>query len=129
MRPRATKKPKDPKRVKAGKKSNRKGKVGEREGRDQLRRLFGCEARRGQQYEGSSDSPDVVTDIPGVHFEVKRAEQLCLYNAVEQATADADGKMPVVLHRRNGKPWLAIVLLDDLPNLSTQLYLTLAANN
>ena len=31
----------------------------------------GVEARRGQQFSGGDDSPDVVHNIPGIHFEVQ----------------------------------------------------------
>jgi hypothetical protein len=34
--------------------------------------------------------------------------------------------IPLVLHRANQQPWVAIVRLDDLPKLAVQLYLTLA---
>jgi hypothetical protein len=43
-----------------------------------------------------------------------------------QAIADAGAKVPVVLHKQNRQPWLAIVRLDDLPRLAVQLYLTMA---
>jgi len=80
------------------------------------------------QYHGGPDAPDVRTAIDGVHFEVKRCEALRLSEALAQAVDDANGKVPVVLHRANGRPWIAIVRLDDLPILATQLYLTLSAN-
>lgn len=50
--------------------SRDKGARGEREFRDLLRE-HGFEARRGQQFAGGNDSPDVVTDLP-CHVEVKR---------------------------------------------------------
>ncbi len=81
--------------------SNLKGKVGEREFSALLRAQGYTEARRGQQYRGGGDSPDVV-GVPGVHHEVKRTERLALYDAVDQARRDAaDGAMPVVAHRCN----------------------------
>ena len=108
--------------------SLRKGKEGELEAAKRLAELFNVDARRGQQYHGGPDAPDVKTDIPGVHFEVKRTEKLRLWEAIDQAVADAaDTDVPVVLHRANGKPWSAIVRLDDLPKLAVQLYLTLQA--
>jgi hypothetical protein len=109
-----------------GAKSRRKGCRGELEAAAELGRLFHVEAHRGRQYQGSADSPDVQAAIPGVHFEVKRVEALRLYPALEQAVADAGDNVPVVLHRANQKPWVAIVRLDDLPKLAVQLYLTLA---
>lgn len=109
-----------------GRMERNKGKRGERELAKELARLFGVEARRGRQYQGSPESPDVVADIPGTHWECKRAEKLSVYAAVEQAAADAGDAVPVVAHRRSNKPWLAIMRLDDLPRLAVQLYLTAA---
>jgi len=106
--------------------SKRKGARGEREAAKEIARLFGVETRRGQQFCGGDESPDIVTAIHGVHFEVKRCEALRLIQSLEQAIEDAGEKIPVVLHKRNRQPWLAIVRLEDLPRLTTQLYLTLA---
>jgi len=111
-----------------GAKSRRKGVRGELEAAAELRRLLGTEARRGRQFQGTDESPDLLVDVPKVHFEVKRVEALRLYEALGQATADAGDNVPVVLHRANRRPWVAIVRLDDLPRLAVQLYLTLAAN-
>lgn len=111
-----------------GLKSRNKGKRGEREAAAEVRRLFRTDARRGRQYSGSDESPDIIAEIEDVHFEVKRAENLRLYDALDQAISDAGDKIPVVLHRQNRKPWVAVVRLDDLPRLAVQLYLTLAEN-
>jgi len=109
-----------------GAKSRRKGCRGEREAAAEVRRLFGVEARRGRQYHGCDEAPDVQAAIPGVHIEVKRVEALRLYPALIQAAVDAGQNVPLVLYRANGKPWVAIVRLDNLPRLAVQLYLTLA---
>ncbi len=101
--------------------SRNKGKRGERELSHELSRVLGISARRGVQYQGSTGSPDVVTDIPGVHFECKRTETLSLYSALEQAQNDAGKNVPVVCHRKNNKPWVVIVRLDDLPKLVSSL--------
>lgn len=101
-----------------GRRSLTKGKRGEREAAAEIRRLFGTDASRGRQFSGSPDSPDIRTGIPEVHFEVKRCEALQLYAAMDQACGDAGGKVPVVLHRKNNKPWLAIVPLDQLLRLA-----------
>jgi hypothetical protein len=111
-----------------GAKSKRKGKRGELEAAAELRRLFHVDARRGRQYQGCDDAPDVRTAIAGVHFEVKRTEAFRLQEALDQAIADAGETVPVVLHRANSRPWVAIVRLEDLPKLAVQLYLTLAQN-
>lgn len=86
--------------------SREKGKRGERQWRDELR-ANGYAARRGQQFSGSPDSPDVICDgLPWAHFEVKLVERLDLYAAMDQARRDSAGKVPLVAHRRNFWPWL-----------------------
>lgn len=104
-----------------GMKSRRKGKTGEREAAREFSRVLGVQARRGQQYAGGEDSPDVVTDCEELHVEVKRTESLRLYQALEQAINDAGDKLPIVLHRSNRKPWVAILRLEDLPRLQRVL--------
>ena len=111
-----------------GAKSRRKGVRGELEAAGELRRLFRVEARRGRQYHGGDEAPDLKTAIDRVHFEVKRVEALRLYAALDQAIADAGPNIPVVLHRASQRPWVVILRLDDLPQLTVQLYLTLAQN-
>lgn len=109
-------------------KSKRKGKVGEREAAKRLEERFGTPVRRGVQYQGGPDSPDVV-GLPGVHVEVKRTEKLRLWEAINQAVAESPSdSVPMVMHRPNGKPWVVIVLFDDLPRLAEKLYLILAEN-
>lgn len=52
--------------------SRQKGKVGERQAAAYLRSLGFTSAHRGVQYQGGTDSPDIVCDeLPGVHIEVK----------------------------------------------------------
>ena len=101
--------------------SRNKGKVGERELAHELTRVLGVSARRGVQFQGGPDSPDVIADIPDVHIECKRTERFRLYEALEQAVEDAGANLPVVLHRQNRKPWVAIIRLDDLPTLIQKL--------
>lgn len=93
-----------------GKKSLDKGKAGEREVARLIRGSF-FRARRGQQFSGGGDSPDIVHNIPGIHIEVKRTERFNLYAALQQATEDAKGsaEVPVVFHRKSGKKWVAVV--------------------
>jgi Holliday junction resolvase len=89
-----------------------KGAAAEREVAAYLKER-GWESRRGQQFSGGTDSPDVISDLP-FHLEVKRVESGNLYNWIEQAKRDCGGKKPpVVVHRRNGKEWVAILPLDD----------------
>jgi len=86
--------------------SREKGKRGERQWRDELR-AQGFQARRGQQFSGSADSPDVVCEqLRWIHFEVKAVEKLNIQDAMDQAGRDCGGKVPMVAHKRNFRPWL-----------------------
>ncbi len=87
--------------------ANKKGKRNERAWRDEII-AHGYDARRGQQFSGSPDSPDVVSkDLAWIHFEVKAVEALNVWKAMEQARGDAgEGKLPIVAHTKNGKGWL-----------------------
>jgi hypothetical protein len=88
--------------------SRSKGKRGELEWRDVIR-SHGYEARRGQQFSGNPDSPDVVTNLP-YHFEVKRVERLNIDNAMKQAEGECGDKPPLVAHRKNGGQWMVTML-------------------
>lgn len=101
--------------------SRSKGARGEREFAAFLRERFGLEARRGQQYSGSPDSPDVVTNLDGVHFEVKRVEKFSLDKSMAQAVADAGDAVPVVAHKKNRGEWVLVMRADDLPRLCVAL--------
>lgn len=98
--------------------SREKGKRGEREAAEWLR-THGIEARRGVQYCGGADSGDLVCDLPGFHLEVKRTETLRHYDALDQATGDAGGKVPVVLHKKNRRRWIVILDGQDFLRLAT----------
>jgi len=93
--------------------SRAKGAAGERELAEVLRGMGHTKCRRGQQFSGSPDSPDVC-GILGVHPEVKRVQSLNLNAAMDQAVRDAGSNTPAVFHRRNNKPWLVTVRLADL---------------
>lgn len=93
--------------------SREKGKRGEREVAE-FCRSHGHQARRGVQYAGGPDAPDVVHDIEGFHFEVKRTEKFSLYPALEQALDDKKaGDIPVVWHRANERPWVVVLQAAD----------------
>ena len=104
-------------RSKIGKRSRRRGKEGERELANLLK-TYGFDTRRGQQYHGGGDSPDVV-GLPGVHIECKRVEKLNIENAMAQSRRDAEGtdEVPVVMHRRNREKWKVTMDLDEFMNM------------
>lgn len=92
--------------------SRNKGAAGERE-LAQVLRDHGIEARRGQQYCGANGDADVV-GLEGYHIECKRVERLNIEEAYAQSTRDArTGEIPIVCHRKNRKPWMVTMSLED----------------
>jgi len=91
--------------------SKKKGKGGELEFAKVLR-FHGWEARRGVQYGGGGDAPDLVTNTP-FHWEVKRCEYLAIRDWMAQAERDAAGKPWAIAWRRNSGPWMAILKAND----------------
>lgn len=92
--------------------SRNKGKRGELEVAEILRDNGFPNARRGQQYKGGVDSPDVV-GVDGIHIEVKRREQTDVWSWMNQAETEAEDEIPVVVHRKNGTKWVAILPFTD----------------
>ena len=93
--------------------SRQKGKRGELAACELLRQ-FGFTAKRGQQNAGGVDSPDIIHNINGWHFEVKWVQALNVRQAMAQAERDAAGvNKPCVLHKRNGEPWLVTIKAED----------------
>ena len=73
----------------------------------------GLDSHRGQQRKGGVDSPDVI-GYPGIHIEAKHNERLNVYDAMEQAIRDSNGQnKPVVIWKKNRKPVLVTMLIDD----------------
>ena len=94
--------------------SRDKGARGEREWARFLYLLTEFETRRGQQFAGGPDSPDVVGGIPGTHCEVKRVEKMNIDKSMDQAISDCGTKLPYVAHRKNHKAWLITIRAADL---------------
>lgn len=110
--------------------SRAKGARGEREWRDQLRALGCPSARRGQQFSGGADSPDVVGGWEGTHAEVKRVQNLNLEKAMQQAERDAAGKsIPYVAHRKDGSPWLVTIRADQILDFCRRVLSTKNTND
>lgn len=101
--------------------SKQKGARAERQFRDLLRE-FGLTARRGQQFAGGTDSPDVICEEldKQFHFEVKHVEKLNLYEAISQAIQDAGPKTHIVAHRRNNWPWYVTIRADEFLRILLQ---------
>lgn len=93
--------------------SRNKGAAGERELAKILREYGYEKSRRGQQFCGSNGDADVV-GLPGIHIECKRVEKLNIYDAMKQSQNDGkDGEAPAVFHRKNNKPWLVTMTMDE----------------
>lgn len=96
-----------------GSRSQRKGADGERE-LAELLSAAGYECQRGGSL-SFEEIPDVL-GLPGIHIECKRSERLNVGEAMEQAIRDSDRMMdgmPALFHRRNRKPWLVTMRLED----------------
>lgn len=95
--------------------SRRKGKDGELELAEFLREHGWTEARRGQQFHGGGDSPDIVGGPKSIHIECKRVEAGNPYDWLDQAERDAEGtgKTAVVFHRRSRRDWIVVMSATD----------------
>ena len=98
--------------------SRQKGARFERAVAQELRN-WGYGARRGQQFSGSPDSPDVVSEDFPYQIEAKAVEKLNLDKAYKQAKDDAEGsnKPPVVIHKRNRGTLMITLSFEDFMKL------------
>ena len=96
-----------------GKSSQRKGRAGELE-LSRLLQGYGYDVQPGRA-QSYGEMPDLV-GLPDIHIECKRNERLNVWDAMAQATRDAekfqDGA-PAVFHRRNRHGWLVTMRLPD----------------
>lgn len=93
--------------------SKNKGCRGERQWAEFCREHGFADAKRGQQFAGGVDSPD-VTGLPGIHIEVKRQERTSIHDWMRQAIRDSEGKkIPIVAHRRNREGWLVTMRAEE----------------
>jgi Holliday junction resolvase len=107
----------------SGTKSREKGKRGERQGAKALSEILGAELRRGVQYHGGPNSPDIV-GVDGLHVECKYDEVTIgkkLYSALSQADNDCSENIPFVLSRRNREGWVVAIRLENLVEFSRQV--------
>lgn len=100
--------------------SREKGKRGELEAAHLFQKV-GYPAERGQQHDGMSGHADIV-GVPYLWCEIKRNENLNVYEAMKQADRDSAGYfkrtgedlLPVVIHRKNNQTWKCTMRLIDL---------------
>lgn len=90
-----------------------KGSAGERELANKLKE-HGFSARRTQQFCGAAGDADITCqELSSYHIECKRVEKLNIDKAMDQALNDCHNATPVCMHRRNHKPWLVTMYLED----------------
>jgi hypothetical protein len=95
--------------------SRQKGARCERELRDLFHGQGYAKARRGQQFCGHPDAPDVIVpELPWLHLESKAVQNLNVWKAMGTAVEDAGPeKMPVMFHKKNGTDWLVTMRQED----------------
>jgi hypothetical protein len=93
-----------------------KGARGEIMFRDFCREHGFSQVQRGGQlpFQKGDKLADVI-GLAGVHLEIKNVEKLNVREAEEQAEADCQksGRLPILAHKKNRKPWLITMRADD----------------
>ncbi len=103
-----------------GRASREKGKRGEREFARLLNEM-GIDARRSQQFSGAAGDADLVTSMPGVHWEVKRYARVAAIRFLEQAERDSKKDLAVVALREDRGSWVVMVRAENLEALARQI--------
>lgn len=84
-------------------------------------REHGYDARRTAQYCGNTGDASDVVGLPGIHVEAKHQERMQLYEWMAQAVRDAEaggeGRLPAVFHKKNNADILVTMRLEDFMNL------------
>ena len=95
-----------------GKASKTKGRRGELEVAAILR-AHGLPGRRTAQYCGNTGDASDVVGLDGYHVEVKRCENVRMFDWIAQAEHDAKtGETPIVVFRKNGTRWYVTLPFD-----------------
>lgn len=109
--------------------SRRKGKRGEREARDVVRRYLGFP----QVFRSAQAAGSLSADLGGtgaLHVEVKRPARLGAEKYLLQAERDAEpGKVPVVLTRQDRGEWILMVRVRNVDRLVGELNLARSIRN
>lgn len=114
----------DPKRVRAGKLSRRKGKVFER----LVCKMFrdaGFTAERSQQYKGNADSADIqVAELGRWHLECKHSKVVNMKDWIRQASTDAgEFKTWAVIYKKDREMPMFVTQLSNLSEGSLARFL------
>lgn len=102
--------------------SRQKGKRGELEARDEIRRLWHAPTLIRAAQACGAWAADLIGALPCFHFEVKRYARISAADFMKQAVDDKnEGQIPVVVMRENQGEWLVIVRLEDTPAFAEEL--------
>ena len=73
------------------------------------------DAKRAVQHSGRGNGRGDLIGIPRINCESKAVERLNVRTAYEQAVDNAEGtnELPVVCHKKDRKPWLVTLSLED----------------
>lgn len=100
--------------------SRAKGARAERELANKLKE-YGYQAHRTQQFCGKAGDSDVECyELAHYHIECKMVQALNVDKAMDQATRDCGDRTPVVIHRKNNRPWLVTIYLEDWLKLQNE---------
>ena len=78
---------------------------------------MGIEARRSQQFSGQGETADLLTDVDGLHVEVKRYARIAATKFMQQAKEDAGNGLPIVIMREDRGEWLIMLQAEKLRDL------------
>ncbi len=92
----------------------RKGAEFEREVVRTLRARGWTFAGRSSDGRNQSARGDIINGPAGCHLELKRQERLNVPKAFDQVMADADGAIPILIHRPSRHEVMATLPLDEL---------------
>ena len=107
--------------------SKQKGKRIERFFVNFLKEL-GLTARRGQQFKGTEDSPDIIVKEwkTYIHIEVKGGKKLNIFKALQQAVDDkSEEEIPIVFYKQDHKEPIVILFADKFVQIA-QAWLDMA---
>lgn len=99
-----------------GKSQRRKGACGELEAAAELRDLWPTAKRAAMQARGAASDGCDVEGTP-FHIEVKRGKAPPIGPAMAQAKRDTNGRVPLVMTRKDHDEWLVTMRLEDWKRL------------
>ena len=78
-----------------------------------------ADAHRTAQFCGNTGQAGDVEGVPHLHIECKAQERMQLYDWIDQAKRDAshNGKIPVVIHKKNNSEVLVTMRFEDFMKL------------